>query len=112
MPPKDLTPRDGNKIPKRENVSAEEREVMDEIEKLSQDQAHAVAVLAKASAETAEHTDETAMLLSEVKDLLIKVMQHFSIPLPKAIAKEIADGIYDPDACEEDEDDDDEGETA
>ena len=110
---KDL-PEKNKGIPKSENMPALDKETMAEIEKMAGDQSYALAVLAKGTADTADNTEDLADTLSDIKDCLVKVMQHFSVPLPKRIQAEITAGEYDPDeepGEEEDEEgDDDEGE--
>ncbi len=103
-----LTPRDGQGIPKSEKISPEEKASMDEIEKMVKDERHALAVLATASMQTADMTGDAVDLLQDVKDILVKVCLHFQIGLPAGIEAAIKAGAYNPDELPEDEDDGDE----
>ncbi len=109
---KDLTPRDGANIPKRENLSPAEKRVADEIERLTKSEAAAFAVLAQAMAGTQAACEDSHDLLRDIKDVLVKVCEHFAIPLPASIKLAMEQKTYDPDELVSDEDDEDEEEDA
>src|SRR4051812_34431749 len=105
-----LTPRDDAHIPKSEKLHPVDKATMKEIEKLAADQSLAVATLAQGSAITAENSEEIVMLLTDLKDIMVKVCGHFSIPLPRSIQIAMEAKTYDPDAEDEGDDEEDDGE--
>lgn len=111
MPPKDLTPRDGANVPKQEQLTKEQKELMKQVEDLTKSESAALAVLAQASLGTQAACEDMNDRLQEIVDLLVKAMTQFGVPLPAGIAKAIADKDYDPDFISpEGEDDEDEDE--
>ena len=108
---KDLSPRDGANVPKRENMTAAEKAVMAEVEKLTQSETVAFAMLAKEQQLTRMATEDCADHLRDIKDMLVLTLKNFSVALPAALAKAIEDGDYDPNELpgpDEDEGEDDE----
>ena len=105
-----LNPREGAGIPRREQISAQDKKLMEEVAELTKNEAAAFAVLAQAQAATAETSEESALLLRDIKDCLVKVMVHFSIPLPASIKAAMDADEYSPDDMDEGEDDEDNAE--
>lgn len=104
MPP-ELTPRDGAKIPPKTPVPPIDPAVMAEIESMSKAEANALNAMAKASMETAEMCAIMVELLGDIKDILVKVCGSTGMPLPKHIADDIEEKVYNPDEVAEDDDD-------
>ena len=111
MPP-DLTPRDGAKMPpKPEALPNDQKAVMDEIEKLAGDQANATTAMASGALRSADANEESADVLNDIRDILVKVCDHFGVPLPARLVKAKENGEYDPDDLMDDEEDAEDGET-
>lgn len=109
MPP-ELTPRDGAKLPpKQERLPPDQKALMEEIDKMAKDEAAAMTVLANSALRGADAAEDAADLLEDLKAILVKVCQHTGMPLPKRIQESIASGEYNPDAEDEDGDEGDEG---
>lgn len=104
--PQELLPRDGAHIPRREQVSPDEQAAIREIERLAGSEAQAMTVLAQSALRSADATEDGADLLEDIRDILIKVCQNFSIPLPKRIADALESGDLNPDKEEDDDGDD------
>ncbi len=98
----ELTPREN--APKSEQLTKEQKATMAEIERLTQDQGAALAVLAQAQAETAAACCDAADTLESILNVLVKVAKQFQVPLPAGLAE------YDPDAIDQEDEDEDEDE--
>ena len=98
-----LTPRDGQGPDKR---------LMSEIEKLTQNEAAAIMLLAKQMESNREAVDDTYDVLCDIRDMIAKVCMNFSIALPLGMQKAMEEGDYNPDAVDgdDDEEDDDDAE--
>ena len=108
MAPRDLTPRDDSHIPKREQMTPDQKRLMQQVEDLTKSESAALAVLAQAMMDTRENTEDMMDRLREIVDILTKAMIQFGVPLPAALQKAITEKDYDPDFIESDEDEDDE----
>jgi len=110
-----LTPRDGAKIPKQEVLSKDQKALMDQVTELTKSENHAISVLVQAQEATLAAVEDCNDRLQTIVDLLVKAMNQFGVPLPKALDTAIAKGQYNPDEEppegddeEDDEDDEDE----
>ncbi len=110
-----LTPRDGAKIPDPDKPNLSPQDLAAEIARLTQSESAALTILASEMQAARFATEDNTDLLQSIKDLLVKAMGHFGIPLPAGIEADMKtldkDGepLYNPDALndsEEDEDDD------
>lgn len=102
----ELTPRDGAKIPPRENLAAHEKAMMAEIEALTKSEAAALNAMATAAMRTADATEAMADTLEDLKAILVKVCIQAGFPLPARIEADIKSEDYDPDDMLDDDGDD------
>jgi hypothetical protein len=111
-----LTPRDGANIPSRENLSPDQKRLMEQVADLTKSENHAISVLVQAQEATLAAVEDCGDRLQTIIDLLVKALQNFGVPLPKSLEAAIIKGDYNPDELsevgddEEDEEDDEDDE--